>query len=150
MVGHSKRLLVPLFAAAALGWMATAAEADVRQYYGDWAYHPTYNYYYRPYYYKPTPTYVGYTYHYCIHRPAYPRYVYYYNPHRQVYWGRFDMEGKDGAQYSLLEEKDRKGSLTDIPETAFPTPGAMPVIPDAADGVQIEPPKGLPEKDLPK
>lgn len=145
MMQATKPFWMSLATVIALACLADAAQADVRQYYGDWTYHPQYTYYFRYYYYKPTPTYVGYTYHYCIYRPATPRYIYYYNPHRQVYWGRFDVEGQPGAQYSLLEEKDRKGSLTEIPESAFPAPGAMPVIPDAPDGVQIEPPKGLPK-----
>jgi hypothetical protein len=70
------------------------------------------------------------------------------------YWGRFDTQGKDGQQYSLLAEKDRKEQLKDIPDWAFPKPGATPQIPEAKDGVALEPPpKELPEgepNDLPK
>jgi len=119
---------------------ATTAEADYgRQYYGNWSYHPQYNYHYCHYYYKPTPTYPTYSYHYCVCKPAQPRYVYFYNPHRKVYWGRFDLEGKDGAQYSLLKDADRKPSLADIPESAFPPASAMPAIPDVEDGTTIVP-----------
>jgi len=125
--------------------LSTSAQADARQYYGGWSYHPQRNYYYRSYYYKPTPTYTGYQYHYCIYNRSTPRYVYYYNPHRRVYWGRFDTQGKPGEQYSLLSEENRKESLSDIPESAFPKAAAMPQIPDAEDSVSIEPPEGLPE-----
>jgi hypothetical protein len=107
-----------------------------------------------PYYYKPYPTYASYHYHYGIYYPSQPRYVYYYNPYSRHYWGRFDTEGKEGEQYALLAEKGREEQRKDVPESAFPKPGAMPPIPEAKDGVAIEPPpKELPKggaKDLPK
>lgn len=147
------QLLILSAAMAAATTMAapTTAEAAYRQYYSSWSYHPTRSYHYARYYYKPTPSYTTYSYHYCIHYPSRPRYVYYYNPHRRVYWGRFDLEGKEGEQYSLLKPEDRKESLDEIPESAFPKPAQMPVIPDAtdesgtkSDGVRIEPIKELP------
>ncbi len=124
---------------------SSSAQANGRQYYGGWNYHPQRNYYYSNYYYKPTPTYSGYSYHYCIYQPSSPRYIYYYNPQRQVYWGRFDLEGKPGEQYSLLSEETRKQSLSDIPESAFPKAAAMPGIPEAEDNVSIDPPPGKPD-----
>jgi hypothetical protein len=146
--------LVLLMAAAAFAASApTEAEAaGRRQYYGSWSYHPSNNYYYTRYHYRPTPTYPTYSYHYCIHYPSQPRYVYYYNPHARHYWGRFDTEGKEGAQYSLLKPEDRKENLEDIPETAFPKPGKMPGIPEGTDGTKsdgasIEPVKDLPDAD---
>ena len=72
--------------------------------------------------------------------------MYYYNHVRKVYWGRFDLEGKDGEQYSLLKEADQKENLDDIPEKAFPKPGKMPVIPESEDMVPIQP---IDSKDLP-
>jgi hypothetical protein len=128
-----------------------------RQYYSSWNYYPQYNYYYSNYYYQPTSDYQGYNYHYCIYYPSYPNYVYYYNPYRHTYWGRLDLKGKPGHQYSLLADKDRKEKLKDIPETAFPTPGKMPPIPESKDGAAMEPVKDLPKitsdsgpgKDLP-
>jgi hypothetical protein len=124
-----------------------------RQYYSGWSYYPSTSYYYSYYYYKPYDSYDGYSYHYCIYYPSQPRYVYYYNPYSKVYWGRFDTKGKEGEQYSLLAEKDRKKKLSDIDPKAFPKPGKMPEIPDAKDGERIEPPpKELPKgepKDLP-
>ncbi|MEZ6124166.1 MAG: hypothetical protein R3C49_13460 [Planctomycetaceae bacterium] len=148
----AKLLMLSVALAAATSVMTPAtAEAGYRQYYSSWNYHPTRSYHYTRYYYKPTPTYSTYSYHYCISYPSQPRYVYYYNPHARQYWGRFDLEGKDGAQYSLLKPEDRKENLKDIPESAFPPPAQMPVIPEAtdatgtkSDGTRIEPIKELP------
>lgn len=142
-------LLAALLMTAAAFPLVNAASYGYRQYYSSWSYHPTYNYHYTRYYYKPTPVYPTYSYHYCIHYTSQPRYVYYYNPHSQQYWGRFDCEGKPGAQYSLLKPEDRKEKLEDIPESAFPKPAEMPVIPEATDGTKsngdrIEPIKVLP------
>ena len=114
--------------------------------YGGWGYYNNYGYYYNQYYYTPTH------YHYCIYYPSQPRYVYYYNPYQKVYWGRSDLQGKDGAVYSELAEKDKKGTLKEIPEEAFPAPGAMPKHPDGVEGnfaVPPAPPKEAP-KDTPK
>ena len=135
---------------------ASASPFQYRQYYSSWSYQPTRRYHYCRYFYKPATTYTGYKYHYAIRytrsystQPRYSRYVYYYNPHRKVYWGRFDLEGKPGEQYSLLKNEDRKEKLEDIPESAFPKPGAMPVIPESEDKIQIKPidPKTLPQSD---
>ena len=133
---------------------ATAANLGYRQYYSNWNHHPSHGYYYSQYYYKPTPTYSTYSYHYCVYRPSQPRYVYYYNPHQRHYWGRFDCEGKPGEEYSLLKPEDRKEKLEDIPEKAFPKPGPLPAIPDAtdeagtkSDGEQILAIKNLPTAD---
>lgn len=140
-----------IIAAVLGGTMLTAhqSQAAYRQYYSSWSYYPSRSYYYRTYYYKPYPSYTNYNYHYCVYYPSRPRYVYYYNPHRGHYWGRFDLEGKEGAQYSILAEKDRKARLSDIPEEAFPEPAAMPTIPEAEDGEQIAVPEGVPGADTP-
>jgi len=141
----------------AVAFFATAgtpkeAEAGYRHYYSSWSYYPSSSYYYRTYYYRPVRTYSTYHYHYCIYYPRSPRYVYFYNPVRRVYWGRFDTQGKPGAQYSLLDVKDRKENLEEIPESAFPEPGAMPEIPDSNDGLQIPAIDDLPNlpADLPE
>jgi hypothetical protein len=121
----------------------TPAEATsyyVRQYYSSWS--PYRSYYYRTYYYKPTPSYAGYQYHYAIYYPSQPRYVYYYNPYKKVYWGRAEVSECGEVKYSLLAEKDRKGSLKEIPEKAFPKAGAMPPVPESNDGVKMEVPPG--------
>jgi hypothetical protein len=134
---------------------AEARSSYRRQYYSSYYYNPTYSYYYSYYYYKPYDSYAGYNYHYCIYYPSQPRYVYYYNPYSSQYWGRYDLKGKKGEEYSLLAEKDRKSSLKEIPESAFPKPAAMPKVPDAKDDVAIEAPtldlpKDVNPKDLPK
>lgn len=129
---------------------AVIADGAPRQYYGAYAKHPRYNYYYRPYYYRPTPTYSGYKHHYVIHVPSKPKYVYYYNPYKKVYWGRCPVNCEGKPQYSLLAEKDRKGNLDEIPESAFPAPGALPPIPDSTDGTTLQlPPDDLPNDELP-
>ncbi len=48
--------------------------------------------------------------------------------------------------YSLLEDKDRKKELKDIPESAFPKPAKMPAVPESSDGVGIEAPPPRPEQ----
>lgn len=147
MTRNIRRLLM-LLAVAGTVFVATPpkeADAAYRQYYGGWNYHGGHGYHYRSYFYKPYVSYPSYHSHYCIHYPSRPRYVYYYNRNTHQYWGRFDTEGKEGAQYSILKPEDRKGTLEEIPESAFPAPAAMPVIPDSEDGVTIEPPKDLPK-----
>lgn len=118
------------------------------RYYRSWTYYPTYRYHYTRYYYGNANRY-----HYCMYYPSYSRrYIYYYNPYRKVYWGRFDLEAKGDNVYSELAPKDRKKSLKDIPDKAFPKPGKMPTVPetDAKDDLQIKPlPKELTDN-LPK
>ncbi|MBX3438004.1 MAG: hypothetical protein KF861_10975 [Planctomycetaceae bacterium] len=144
-----RRLLMIAAVLAGTVFTAHQAHAAYRQYYSSWNYYPSRSYYYRTYYYKPYNNYTSYNYHYCVYYPSRPRYVYYYNPHRGYYWGRFDLEGKDGAQYSILKEEDRKSQLTDIPESAFPEPAAMPAIPDSEDGEKVAVPEGVPTQDTP-
>ena len=141
----SFRLKSLLFAAgvATMFTQVSLPEADAygyggRQYYSSWSYQPSRSYHYTRYYYQPTVTATTYHYHYCISYPSQPRYVYYYNPVSEVYWGRLDLEGKEGAQYSLLADKDRKKNLSDIPESAFPAPAALPAIPGTADNIKME------------
>jgi hypothetical protein len=143
-----------LLAAAALAGLTVAGDPPTAranytyvQYYSGWRYYPSRSYYYSSYYYKPYTEYVGYKHHYCIHYPKYPTYVYYYNPYKQTYWGRYDFENKG---YSLLDPKDRKQRLEEIPESAFPEPGEMPRIPESQGGevVRMEPPPALPKDAL--
>ncbi|MCA9113751.1 MAG: hypothetical protein KDA79_01600 [Planctomycetaceae bacterium] len=115
------------------------AEVDAGSY-GGWNYYGSRGYYYSTYNYTPT------RYHYCVYYPSKPRYTYYYNPYSQSYWGRYDLQGKPGAEYSLLAEKDRKKTLSDIPESAFPEPGALPKIDDPeANGATLDAPPAPPE-----
>jgi len=138
-----------LLLAGAASTGVNAGNSGYRQYYSSWNYHTSHNYYYTQYYYKPQPSYPTYSYHYCVYQPSQPRYVYYYNPHQRHYWGRFDCEGEPGHQYSLLKPEDRKEKLQDIPEAAFPKPGAMPAIPEASDGTKSDGQTIAPIKNLP-
>lgn len=140
MTSHALRAAT-LFAVIA-GSLALAAEAEAgyRQYYTSWSYHPQQSYHYRTYFYRPVATQPSYSHHYVVYRPSTPRYVYYYNPSRRTYWGRYDLEGQKGKEYSLLAEKDRKGDLDAIPESAFPEPAELPQIPDAEDGATLQAP----------
>ncbi|MFN4261161.1 MAG: hypothetical protein ACK4RK_17875 [Gemmataceae bacterium] len=141
-----------LMGLALLGLVPSHSEGNAaayRQYYSGWSYYPSRSYYYRTYYYKPYATYPDYKYHYCVYYPTTPNYVYYYNPVSNQYWGRYDLKAKG---YSMLEAKDRKANVKDIPESAFPKPGKMPSIPDSEDAVAMDaPPPDLPKepKDLP-
>jgi hypothetical protein len=134
-----------LLAVAALIGATKAGSYYYRQYYGGWHYYPQYGYYYNTYHYQPYENYDGYNYHYSIYYPSYPNYVYYYNPYQHQYWGRLDMKGKPGHQYSLLAPQDRKKSLKEIPEKAFPEAGKMPPIPESKDGMSMEPVRNLPK-----
>jgi len=139
-----KITLVALALAGGL-FTASAAKAYDSCYYTGWNYYPQRQYYYNYCYYQQPQG--DYDYHYSCYYPSQPNYVYYYNPHRSCYWGRYDIEKK---QYSLLDEKDRKGNLKDIPESAFPKPGPMPQVPGAKQGVTLAVPQGIPEpKDAP-
>jgi len=137
--------LVAVSAVAIVAIDSTKVEAAyrARQYYGGWSYNPIQRYHHRTYYYLPTVTSTTYSYHYVVSYPAQPRYYYYYNPVSRQYWGRYDLEEKG---YSMLDEKDRKEELKDIPEKAFPKPAKMPAIPEVKDEVTIE----VPPSDLPK
>jgi hypothetical protein len=128
--------LLGLVAAVLLSCSATRVEA-YGGYYSGYTYYPSRSYYASYYYYKPYQSYPSYNYHYCVYYPSTPNYVYYYNPYQRSYWGRYDLQAKG---YSLLEPKDRKEKLADIPESAFPKPGAMPADPESTDGSTIPTP----------
>lgn len=127
-----------------------------RQYYGSWNHYSSgsSSYYYRPYYYKPTSDYYGYKHHYVIYSPQhYGNYYYYYNPYKKTYWGRCPCDCNGQEQYSLLQVSDRKETLDQIPQDAFPAAGAMPPIPDSdgKDGAKMDlPPDDLPGGAIPK
>lgn len=134
--------MLALVCGLGLAFSFGAAQEAKAGYYSSWSYYPSYGYYYSSYTYAPQQ------YHYCVYYPSTPRYVYYYNPYQRQYWGRFDLQGKPGAQYSELAEKDKKGTLKEIPEEAFPAPGAMPKNPNNVDGAIPAPPK--PPAEAPK
>src|SRR5579872_6504079 len=143
----SSRLLccLAVLLLAGLALPARAQTYSPRQYYGPVRKHPKYNYSYRTYYYKPTPTYAGYRHHYAVYVPARPKYIYYYNPYKKQYWGRCPAHSAGKPVYSLLAPRDRRASVEDIPESAFPPPGKLPRIPEAEDDARLD----LPPDDLP-
>jgi hypothetical protein len=100
-------------AASVLGLMAAPAAANQsspRQYYGAWHKHDSNGYHYRHYYHMPSADYAGYRHHYVIYHPPRPKYYYFYNPYTKTYWGRCPVKTDGKGQYSMLAEKDRKGS----------------------------------------
>ena len=142
-------VLLAVVVLAGAGAAAWASYSAPRQYYSSW-YKSSKSYYYRDYYYKPADDYVGYKHNYVIYYPDKPKYCYYYNPYKKVYWGRCPMHTDGHAAYSELAESDRKGTLADIPEAAFPPPGAMPSVPDSSDKVAMDlPPDDLPQDGAP-
>jgi hypothetical protein len=121
-----------------------------RQYYSGWNRNSQRSFYYRSYYYQPSTSYFGYRHHYAIYYPSRPEYLYFYNPYKKVFWGRCPAHGDGKGQYSLLAQEDRKGSLKQIRESAFPEPGAMPPIPESTDEAVMEmPPDDLPGEGTP-
>lgn len=149
MRGWQRILGLALLASGLSGAATVRADGySPRQYYGPWQYHSQGQYHYRPYYYKTTPSYVGYKHHYVVYRPQHDRrHYYFYNPYKRTYWGRCpsQYDGSSPQQYSLLPEDTRAGQLQQIPETAFPPPGAAPAIPESRDRAQLD----LPPDDSP-
>ena len=131
---------------------ASYAQAAFRRQYYDtsWNYNTNYGYYYTNYYFTTTVTQTTYEYNYCIYYPSQPTYIYYYNPGTNVYWGRYEIGSKGEHRYSMLEPKDRKKDLKEIPESAFPKPGAMPTIPGSKDDEKMAPPPENVPKDAGK
>ena len=137
-------------AAALASASATAQDyGSPRQYYGSWKKHPTHDYQYREYYYKPAPEYRGYKHHYVIRTPKKPKHQYFYNPYKKRYWGRCPVDHGGQPMYSRLAEADQRVKLSEIPESAFPPPGELPPIPDSDDGALLDlPPDDLPAFDV--
>jgi len=140
--------LLKLFCLAGLlalgaGVTAPVSEANPyssRQYYSSWKKHTSHNYHYRTYYYKPHKDYYGYKHQYVMYYPSrkYNKHYYYYNPYKKVYWGRCPTHCGGTPQYSELAEKDRKGELGEISESAFPPPGKMAPMPESTDGATMD------------
>ncbi len=140
-------LLLAAFVTAGVLGAGTAIAGYGRCYYSNWTYYPQRSYYYSYCNYQPSVSYDTYSYHYCCYFPSQPSYCYYYNPGSQTWWGRYDLEAKG---YSLLAEADRKKTLKEIPESAFPKPAAMPTIPGAKDDLKLVPPPTPPVDDKPQ
>lgn len=107
-------------------------------------YSPVYKgtgYKYRTYSYY-SPTYRQVRKHYVVYRPSQPRYVYYYNPYTRKYWGRYDRQT---GLYSQLANADKKATISEIPESAFPPGGAMPPAEPGDETPMPPPPEPEPE-----
>ena len=128
-------LLVP--AATFAGECATP-----RQYYSHWQKSPSSEYAYRTYYYKPNTDYAGYKHHYVILKDDH---CYYYNPYEKKVWGRCHAKHQGRPQYQILAPQDRRPTIGEIPESAFPVAGALPPIPESKDAALLD----LPPDDLP-
>lgn len=116
-----------LVAVVAAGLFPTVTKADEpRQKYGEWK--RAEHYWYRSYNFKPTPD-SEYKQHIVIAFHKDRRFYYYWNPEAKVFWGRAPVEQGHCKTYSMLAKEDQKGSLKDIPETAFPKPTTPPTIP---------------------
>lgn len=116
-----------------------------RQYYGTWKKPPVGDFFYREYYYKPRREFAGYKHHYVVHYPSRPKHNYYFNPYTRKFWGRCPSELGPEPTYQKLPPEWQKEQLSEIPESAFPPPGALPPLPDSSDGVTLD----LPPDDLP-
>lgn len=148
----SRRALIGHTLLAAVGVLAMGASVRAndgygspRQYYSGWQQGPNSSYYYRNYYYKPTPTYAGYKHHYVIAHPSDHQHLYFYNPYKKTYWGRCDAYSEGQPTYSHLPAEFQRSSLAEIPESAFPPAGKTPAIPESKDGGRLD----LPPDDLP-
>jgi hypothetical protein len=90
---------------------------------------------------------------YVIFYPERPKYLYYYDPEAKAYYARFVLGADNRSCFSLLERKDWKQLLADIPEAAFPPPGPLPQVQFAravhATMTILRPPEDLPGEELP-
>ena len=127
------------------GWLLAQGFGSPRQYYSPWQKHPKHNYHFRRYYFKPNVGFAGYRHHYVIHHPGRPKHAFFFNPYKKAYWGRCELDSKGKAEYSMLPEEHRKGTLAEIPESAFPKPSPVPPIPESGDDIPMD----LPPDDLP-
>lgn len=139
--------------AATVGLSTAPREAQAngpRQYYSSWQHHPTQSFHFRKHYHKPTPNFNGYRHHYVVYYPQRPQHLYFYNPYKKQFWGRCPVSSNGKGEYSLLAEKDRKGSIDDIPESAFPALAAVPPVPGSSDSLPLDLlPDDLPDVSVP-
>ena len=142
-----KRLMLASFCISVLSITAArAGDHGPRQFYSGWQHHQQGNFHHRNFYYKPTPDFHGFKHHHVIRPKHDPKHLYFYNPYKAQFWGRCPADYGDKPVYSLLAPKDRKATLAEIPEAAFPKAGALPPIPESTDGELIDlPPDDSPE-----
>jgi hypothetical protein len=94
---------------------AVAKAGEPQQFYGEWK--SANHYFYRTY--NSTDAEGGLSAALVLCYKADRRYYYWYNETKK-FWGRCESSRATARTYSLLAEGDRKSSLKDIPETAFP------------------------------
>ncbi len=131
-------LALVLAGSSLLGGLAIAQTYNSpRQYYGGWNKFPRkQGYYYRSYYYKPTPSYTGYKHHYVVYNRATPKYYYFYNTYTKRYWGRCPTYSDGQPTYDILSPEHRKPELDQIREENFKkNKDGMPSVPESKDGV---------------
>lgn len=142
-----RRFLLASFCIGIL-WNASASAGDhgPRQFYSGWQFQQQGNFYHRNLYYKPTPDFHGFKHHHVIRPQHDPKHLYFFNPYKGQFWGRCPADYGDKPVYSLLAPKDRKATLEEIPESAFPKAAALPPIPESTDGELLDlPPDDAPE-----
>jgi hypothetical protein len=145
---------------------AQKGKGRVRQYYSkSWTKHPTYNYHYKTYHYKPTPRYTGYKEQHVVYKPAKTKnWVYWYNPEKKVYWARcptvnhkkYGADVRKGKDYwSYLPQEKKKPKLEDIDDKDYgQVTDKAPYI--GEEGLTQEPPAegktqvACPPSDLPE
>lgn len=134
-----KAMLGVVLATIGLLGMTDRAEAGSysKMYYGK-----SYNYRYYSYYSKK---YGESRRHMLVYHPRQPRYVYYYNTDTGLYWGRFDLSDNS---YQLLADKDKKPTIGEIPDEAFPKGGKMPPPEPGLEPMPL-PPEGQQEPEPP-
>jgi hypothetical protein len=114
-----------------------------RQYYTLWQYDAARACYSCYYQYLPTATSTAYNCHEVIYFAGDPYHYYYFNPYKRKFWGRAPVHQVAGSpRYSRLAPQDTREYIQQIPQSAFPTPGAMPMIPESSDNVAMTLPQG--------
>lgn len=132
--------------------------ATARQFYSVWYKPKDGRYFFRQYYYKPSPTDTSYRYLYLIYKPERTKeWMYWYDPANKVFWARcatvHNSAFKDGAVsckelWSILPPEKRKGDLSEIKDTDFEkVESSAPFIPDSNDGKRMDcPPIEVPQE----
>jgi hypothetical protein len=114
-----------------------------RQYYTGWQYDASRACYFCHYQYLPAATSTAYNCHEVIYYVGDKHHYYYFNPYKRKFWGRAPVHQVAGApRYSRLTPQDTREYIQQIPESAFPAPGPMPMIPESTDGVAMTLPQG--------
>lgn len=84
-----------------------------RGYYGGWVKHPSANYHFRHYYYKPSDDYRGWRHHTVAYRPG-DRHYYFYNPYKKSWWGRCSIYANQQGHYYYLPPNLQHNNLNTL------------------------------------